>query len=141
MAEFDTIRFIDEFDEEYVFPRPVNFAPMRENVYASEYTTMNGTYKADLIGWKYADMELTWEALRQSDVYNLVTMLGSDSGLFKIVFDDADASYASQYTLKKEDVRRISTVSMRHRYKQYGEYYFRNVSFKISFVKTHLNYN
>lgn len=118
MAQYDTIT-INNID----FPRPVNFLPMREDVYASEYRAMSGAVRADRVGWKYADMELKWDALPQDLVYALTTLVGS----FNITFDDPQG-------MRTTLARRMSTVAMRHRYQQDGVYYWKDVSVKISFL-------
>lgn len=122
MAQYDYITINGE-----QFPRPVGFAPVREDVYAAEYTTMDGSLRADIVGWRWSDMELKWDCLSESKVMDLI-MAGSS---FDIVFDDP---MSDSWT---ETVVRRSTVSMRHRYRQRGVTYWRNVSIKVSFVGVH----
>lgn len=120
MAQYDTITI-----NSVTYPRPVVFAPRREDVYAAEYTTMTGKTKADIVGWKYADIELKWDALSQTQVQSLTAL----SGTFTFAFDDPSGTHS-------ETVRRKSAVSMRHRYQQGGVYYWRDVSVKLSFINT-----
>lgn len=109
------------------FPRPVKFTPERQDIYAGEGETFDGSKYCDLVGWKYDDMTLEWAGLPQSKVSALVALSGS----FPITFDDADGSF------RTETARRISIVSMRHARIIGGESYYRNVSVKISFMTSH----
>ena len=108
------------------YPRPKDFAPTREDVYAAEYTTMSGSYRADRVGWKFSDIELKWDALPHSQVLELTKL----SGTYQFTFDDPTG-------FNYEQVRRISAVSMRHRYQINGVTYWKNVSVKFSFLDTH----
>ena len=119
------------------YPRPKNFAPVRQDVYAGEYTTMTGNIKADSVGWKYADIELKWDALPEDKVWFLCQLYG----LIDLEFD---VPYVISPT-RHETVRRISTVSMRHRYQvpvlENGtivqKIYWKDVSVKFSFINAH----
>lgn len=108
------------------YPRPVNFAPMRKDVYAAEYTTMSGSFRGDSIGWKYDDIELKWDALVHAQAQALANLPLT----FTIVFDDPSGTHT-------ETVRRISSVATRYRYTQNNLHYWKNVSVKLSFVDMH----
>lgn len=107
--------------------RPNNFAVQREDIYAGSYTTCTGATLADRIGWKYSDMTLSWDALKQDEVEDLISL----SGEVKIVFDDPSGDTIS------ESVIRNSVVSMRCRNKFENEYWWTGVSCSISFINTH----
>lgn len=96
----------------------------RTDVYAAEITTCTGETIADLIGWKYDDMTLSWEALPQDMVDILVNM----SGICRLIFDDADGI---QHT---ENVIRTSVVYLRHRYTQNGIVWWKEVEVEVKFV-------
>lgn len=108
------------------FPRPVKFAPQREDVIVSKITTMTGKILGDRIGWKFSDLTLSWDMLPQS----LVEELTSIQGTAIISFDDVDGEYT-------EEANRQSVVQMRHRYTIGGVYYWKNVSVDFEFVNAH----
>lgn len=108
-------------------PRPPEFSPKREDVYASEITTCTGKIIADRIGWKYADLELKWNALLQSDVDTLVNM----SGISNITFDDADGI---EHT---EEIITTSKVWMRHRFTKKGLPVWKDVGVGVRFINVH----
>lgn len=108
-------------------PRPPEFAPKREDVYAGEITTCTGKLIADKIGWKYADMDLQWNALPQSVVDTLVNM----TGVSTLTFDDADGV---EHT---EQIITTSKVWLRHRYTYKGEAIWKSVSVGVRFINVH----
>ena len=61
MATYDYIYLNEE-----ALPKPTNFTPAREDVYAGEYTTCTGKMIADRIGWKFSEIDLQWDALKQA---------------------------------------------------------------------------
>lgn len=106
--------------------RPREFKPKRVDVYAGQYTTCTGKTIADKIGWKYDDLELSWEALPES----MVLALAGISGAVTMAFDDVDGA-------KSETVIRTSAVQMRHRDTIGGVTYWRDVSVGVSFINVH----
>lgn len=77
----------------YSFYRPNDFQPAREFVYSAEYTTMNGGIRADLVGWKYSDITLKWDALPPTQLANLIGLNGS---AVTLTFTDADNQTATE---------------------------------------------
>ena len=107
--------------------RPPEFAPQREDAYAGEYATCTGKLIADRIGWRFADMTLSWPALPQSAVDVLAAM----SGEATLVFDDLDG------TTRTETVIRTSAVGLRHRHTIRGSTYWKNVEVEVRFINVH----
>ena len=108
-------------------PKPPEFSPQIEDLYAGEYTTCTGKVIADRIGWKYADMTLEWDALPQWAVDVLVGM----SGETELTFDGLDGLQ------KTEIVVRTSAVGLRHRYTSAGEVWWRGVQVEVRFIHAH----
>lgn len=115
------------FDTTDAVRKPVNFAPQREDVYAGEYTTCTGAIKADRIGWKYADLTLSWDALPQDDVDIL---LGITSGN-TLTWDDIDG------TTITENIIRTSVVGLKHRNTVRGTTWWRDVTMEVRFIDVH----
>lgn len=68
--------------------RPNDFTPEKESVYQGEYTTCTGKTIADCVGWKYADMDLTWDYLPDSMMSDLLSLTGT----FTFAFDDSSGA-------------------------------------------------
>lgn len=123
MAQNDYIYF----DTTDAVRKPKDFAPQREDVYAGEYTTCTGALIADRIGWRYADLSLTWDALPQDEVDIL---LGITSGN-TLTWDDIDG------TTITEDIIRVSVVGLKHRYSVRNTTWWRNVTMEVRFINVH----
>lgn len=108
------------------FPRPVDFKPQREDIYASEIKTMTGNILADRVGWRYSDITLTWEALTNSQV----AALAGISGAVSFAFDDVSGEHSEQ-------VMRTSVVAKRHKYQIGGVTYWKSVSVSLRFLEAH----
>ena len=111
----------------FKLPRPANFSAQREDIYAGTYTTCTGATRSDKIGWKYSDMTLSWDGLKQEDVEKLCSL----SGECTLYFDDPLGDSM------EEPFVRSSVVSMRCRNKFDDEYWWTGVSCKISFIGSH----
>ncbi len=73
--------------------RPNGFSPKREYIYAGEITTCTGKTIADLVGWKYADMQLQWDAIPQAQLDVLLAMNGHETTL---TFTDATGQQVTE---------------------------------------------
>ena len=107
--------------------RPPTFAPQVEDIYAGEYTTCTGKTVGDVVGWKYSDVTLTWDALPQSSVDVLIAMSGENSLTF----------VSPSGTTTTETVIRDSAVQLQNRNTIRGEVWWKNVSVAIRFVNAH----
>lgn len=107
--------------------RPPAFAPQMEDIYAGEYITCTGKTVGDRVGWKYADMTLSWDALPQTMVNYLIAM----SGECTLEFEDLSG------TITSENVIRTSAVMMRNRNTIRGEVWWKGVSVNIRFTGAH----
>ena len=87
MATYDYIYLNEE-----ALPKPTNFTPAREDVYAGEYTTCTGKMIADRIGWKFSEIDLQWDALTDAMLQALISLEGS----FPISFEDSDGQHTEQ---------------------------------------------
>lgn len=69
---FNTI-YIDGVGD---LPRPNDFTLERENILAAEVTTCTGKKYADLIGWRYSDLTLTFDSMPESTLTWLLQQTG-----------------------------------------------------------------
>lgn len=106
--------------------KPPKFTPQREDILRT-YETCTGKTIGDRVGWKYADMVLTWDALPQT----MVDVLVDISGAALIEFDDLDGN------IVEEEIVRASVVALRHRQTVNGVTWWKNVSLSIRFISSH----
>lgn len=108
--------------------RPNDFTPERTDLYAAEITTMSGKKIADLIGWKYGDMTLQWDALPEAQLQTLLSMSGTNT----LQFLDADGV---EHT---ENIIRVSEIASATRFDgPEGSPLWKNVTIAISFLDAH----
>ena len=107
--------------------RPPAFAPQIEDIYAGEYTTCTGKTVGDVVGWKYSDATLTWDALPQSSVDVLVAMSGENT----LTFVNPSGMITT------ETIIRDSVVQLQNRNTIRGETWWKNVSVQIRFINAH----
>lgn len=107
--------------------RPPAWAPQIEDIYAGEYTTCTGKTVGDVVGWKYSDATLTWDALPQSSVDVLVAMSGENT----LTFVNPSGMITT------ETIIRDSVVQLQNRNTIRGEVWWKNVSVAIRFVNAH----
>lgn len=69
-------------------PYPNGFTMAKVPNIVNEITTLTGKVVADINGWRYADTEMKWDTLLDTDLSNLLTAI-SDS-TFQITFEDID---------------------------------------------------
>lgn len=101
----------------------------REDVYAGEYTTCTGKIIADVIGWRYADIDLEWDTLPDSQLAVLTAM----SGKTTLTFTDSDGTHT-------EDIIRLGFVGAPTRYTGYdGNPVWKDVKLKVRFINVHTN--
>lgn len=114
------------------FPRPVGFAPAKERIYAGEYETCTGARLVDYVGWRYADMTLTWDGLDAASVAKLAAM-----GATSTITFDVPSTTTGEPAAVTEDIIPISSVQALHPYKQGTTTYYRQVSVAIRFLAAH----
>lgn len=86
-----------------------DFTLQRENIYAGEIETCTGKRCADLVGWRYADLTVSWDTLPQDQLLSILGLSGeavamtfeSETGdvVTEQVIPTAITSTATRYTL------------------------------------------
>jgi len=70
------------------FPHPLDFQMSTQPNLTSQLTTMSGRNIADVNGWTYADMTLSWQWLENGDLQELIRETDPMQGSFTFTFDD-----------------------------------------------------
>lgn len=107
--------------------RPNELQLEREDVYAGEYVTCTGKIIADVIGWKYSDMEMEWDTLPASQMAVLTGL----SGVNTLTFTDSSGSHTENFV-------RLGFTEAPTRFTGYdGQPVWKNVKLKVRFVDVH----
>ncbi len=125
MAVFNTITIGGT-----TFYRPNDFEPAREFVYAAEYTTLAGNIRADLVGWKFSDMEMQWGMLPDGMKTALLALNGQ---AVTMTFEDADGTTAS------EQIIPITHSMTATRLVKDGSKVWKDVKTEVRFLNVHSN--
>lgn len=97
-------------------------------MYASEITTCTGKTIADLIGWKYADMQLQWDTLPESQLNTLLDMTGENT----IEFEDADGVVHTETIIRTSAVNTATRFSFANNSPVWS-----NVTVEVKFINVH----
>lgn len=106
--------------------RPSDFTPVKEEVYAAEYTTCTGATIADRVGWKYADMTLSWDTLPADQLSSI-----NVHGVTTLTFDTPEGTVT-------EDVRIMNKSTTATRFEIVrGVAVWKDISLGVSFLNVH----
>lgn len=122
---FNTIKLGN--DELY---RGNDFTLQREYIYAGEYETCTGKRIADVVGWRYSDMTISWDNL-PADQFAFV--LGLTGQRVYLRFDNEQGTYVSEYVIPQV----ISSQATRYTNPYDGSVVWKNVQLQIKFVNSH----
>lgn len=107
-----------------------DFTLQREYIYAGEYETCTGKRIADIVGWRYADVTITWDTLSQ-------TMLGYIMGLTGLAVDFTFTNELGSSVTEKVIPQIISSQATRLTNPYDGTAVWKNVSLQLQFVNAH----
>lgn len=110
--------------------RPNEFTLQRENVYAAELETCTGKRIADLIGWRYADMTLSFDTLPQSMMEELLAISGEVTMEFTNELNDS---------VTEQVIVRASTAQVTRMTDYAGDVLWKDFAMEISFINAHPN--
>lgn len=107
-----------------------DFTLQREYIYAGEYETCTGRRIADIVGWRYSDMTISWDNL-PADQFAFV--LGLTGQRVYLRFDNEQGTYVSEYVIPQV----ISSQATRYTNPYDGSVVWKNVQLQIKFVNSH----
>lgn len=115
-------------DENEIF-RGNDFALQREYIYAGEYETCIGKRCADRVGWRYADLTISWDNLPQDQLDYLLDLNG----------EEVDFTFTNESgTSVTEKVRPAIIASQASVLTDpYGDKSWKNISLQIQFTEAH----
>lgn len=94
------------------FPHPKDFEMSVEPNLTARLKTMSGKNIADINGWKYSDMKLSWEWLESTQLVDLMRETDPMQGAFTFTFDDLISGQPVTVNAIRTDVggRRLAAV-------------------------------
>lgn len=106
-----------------------DFALQREYIYAGEYETCTGKRCADLVGWRYGDLTISWDNLPQDQLDIILALSGTE-----VDFTFSNESGESV----TEKVRPIVIASQASIYTDpFGVKSWKNISLQLQFTEAH----
>lgn len=116
------------FDENEIF-RGNEFTLNREYIYAGEYTTCTGKKCGDLVGWRYADMTLTWDNLPQDQLDVILSLTGQE---VELTFENEQNETVTEKVIPRLIASRASRITDPH-----GDPAWVGVSLDLTFTEAH----
>lgn len=107
-----------------VLPAPSKVPFSKVPNIVAELQTMSGKVVADVNGWRYADVQLTWPAMTQDDLAKLITATNAPS--FVVKLPSTNGLVTLNAILKGFSRAKV-------RYKNDGSYVWEDVSIDLSF--------
>jgi hypothetical protein len=106
-----------------------DFTLQREFIYAGEYETCTGKRCADIVGWRYGDLTISWDNLPQAQLDYILGLTGLEVEF--IFSNEAGVSVT-------EKVRPSLVSSQASIYTDpFGVKSWRNISLQLQFTEAH----
>jgi len=106
-----------------------DFTLQREFIYAGEYETCTGKRCADVVGWRYGDLTVSWDNLPQNQLEYLLDLSGTEVNM---AFSNESG------TTVTEKVRPMVLSSQASLYTDpFGVKSWKNISLQLQFTEAH----
>lgn len=106
-----------------------DFAPQKEYVTAAEYTTCTGKQYADIVGWRYSEITLTWGVLSKEELAILLNLDGSE---FNFTFIDGSGTEVTEICIPTTQVQTATRFI-----DIYGNAVFKDINLGVKFIECH----
>lgn len=121
---FNTI----EIDGKEIF-RSNGFTLQREWIYAAEIITCTGKRCADVVGWRYADLSLSWDYLPNDQLSAILALSGS---AVNMTFKNETGTSVTESVIPT-----VSTAQVTRHTDPYGNVIWTGVGLGIQFINAH----
>lgn len=105
------------------------FTLQREMIYAGEIETCTGDRYADLVGWRYADLTINWDALPQDQMATILALTGE---AVDMTFTDEENNSVTEKVIP----RAIAATATRHT-RADGTPIWKGVGLQLTFLEAH----
>ena len=106
-----------------------DFTLSREYIYAGEYTTCTGKRCGDLVGWRYADLTISWDNLPQTQLDVILSLTGQE---VEMTFDNE-----RNESVKEKVIPRVIASSASSLTDPHGDPAWVDVSLELTFTEAH----
>ena len=106
-----------------------DFTLQRENIYAGEIETCTGKRCADLVGWRYADLTISWDALPQDQLGEILALTGEQ---VTMTFRNE-----ANETVTETVIPRALTSTVTRLTDPQGHVMWKNLQLQIQFIEAH----
>lgn len=105
------------------------FTLSRDYLYAGEIETCTGKRCADLVGWRYADLSISWDAIPQEQMLDILGLTGEE---VEMTFAGPDGESVTETVIPKA----ITSTATRYT-RTDGTALWKNVSLQLQFIRAH----
>ena len=109
------------------------FTLSRDYLYAGEIETCTGKRCADLVGWRYADLTVNWDAIPQEQMLDILGLTGEE---VEMIFAGPDGESVTETVIPKA----ITSTATRYT-RTDGTVLWKNVGLQLQFTQAHGGYN
>ena len=112
-----------------VIYRSNGFTLQREYLYAGEIETCTGKRCADLVGWRYADLKLSWDMLPQAQLQAILNLSGQQVNM---TFSNETGTSVTEVVIPKvltSTATRLTNTS--------GRQIWKNIGLDVQFINAH----
>lgn len=115
-------------DENEIY-RGNDFSLTREFIYAGEIETCTGKRCADLVGWRYADLTVSWDMLPETQLGYILDLSGQE---VEMTFDAEDGSSVTETVIPTAITSTATRTTDRA-----GNPLWKNIGLSMRFINAH----
>lgn len=106
-----------------------DFTLQREYIYAGEYVTCTGKRCADVVGWRYSDLTVTWGNLPHGQLENILALSGLEVDM---TFENERGASVTEKVIPRIISSQASRLT-----DPYGRKAWTNISLQLQFTEAH----
>ena len=106
-----------------------DFTLQREYIYAGEYVTCTGKRCADVVGWRYSDLTVTWGNLPHDQMENILALSGLEVDM---TFENERGASVTEKVIPRIISSQASRLT-----DPYGRKAWTNISLQLQFTEAH----
>ena len=105
------------------------FTLEREWIYAAEIETCTGKRCADVVGWRYRDLKISWDNLPQDQLQKILSLSGSEVNM--------TFTNEKNQTVTEKVIPLVTTAEVTRITDPYGDIAWQGVGLDVRFVNAH----
>lgn len=106
-----------------------NFTLQREWIYAAEIETCTGKRCADVVGWRYQDLTLSWDNLPQDQLQAILALSGAET---EMTFSNEENE-----TVTEKVIPTVTTSQVTRLTDPQGDIAWQGVGLTVKFINAH----